>query len=113
MNYWIVPSVHKQKLTRTEREQLASEIIDVVSNYYGVAIKDIKGRSRKREIVKPRQVIVFLLRTKAKMKLTDIGQVLERDHTTVIHSITCIQNELSHPYDDSLEKDLMNINILI
>ena len=113
MNYWIVPSVLKQRLTKSEREQLASDIINTVSNYYGISIEDIKGKCRKRKIVKPRQIIVYLLRTKAMMVLSDIGDVLNRDHTTMIHSITCIQNELTHPYDDSLEKDLININILL
>jgi chromosomal replication initiator protein len=113
MNYWIVPIVLKQKLTKNERNQLAQDIIDTVSKYYGVTIAELKGKCRKRRIVKPRQVIMFLLRTKARMVLSDIGEVMNRDHTTVIHSITCIQNDITHPYDDSLEKDLININILI
>ena len=108
-----MPSVLKQRMTKSEREQLASDILNTVSNYYGVSIEDIKGKCRKRRIVKPRQIIVYLLRTKARMVLSDIGYVLNRDHTTMIHSITCIQNELTHPYDDSLEKDLININILL
>ena len=108
-----MPSVLKQKLTKNERTQLANDILRTVTNYYGVSIEDIKGKCRKRRIVKPRQVIMFLLRTKARMVLSDIGEVMNRDHTTVIHSITCIQNDITHPYDDSLEKDLININILI
>jgi len=100
-------------MTKSEKQQLASDILNTVTNYYGVSIEDIKGKCRKRKIVKPRQVIMFLLRTKARMVLSDIGEVMNRDHTTVIHSITCIQNDITHPYDDSLEKDLININILI
>jgi chromosomal replication initiator protein len=100
-------------MSKSEKEQLAKDILNTVSNYYGVSIEDIKGKCRKRTIVKPRQIIMFLLRTKARMVLSDIGEVMNRDHTTVIHSITCIQNDITHPYDDSLEKDLININILI
>jgi chromosomal replication initiator protein len=100
-------------MSKSERDQLASDILNTVSNYYGVTINELKGKCRKRRIVKPRQVIMFLLRTKARMVLSDIGEVMNRDHTTVIHSITCIQNDITHPYDDSLEKDLININILI
>jgi chromosomal replication initiator protein len=100
-------------MTKSEKQQLASDILNTVSNYYGVTINELKGKCRKRKIVKPRQVIMFLLRTKARMVLSDIGEVMNRDHTTVIHSITCIQNDITHPYDDSLEKDLININILI
>jgi chromosomal replication initiator protein len=100
-------------MTKSEKQQLASDILNTVSNYYGVTINEIKGKCRKRRIVKPRQVIMFLLRTKARMVLSDIGEVMNRDHTTVIHSITCIQNDITHPYDDSLEKDLININILL
>jgi chromosomal replication initiator protein len=100
-------------MSKSEKEQLASDILNTVSNYYGVTINELKGKCRKRRIVKPRQVIMFLLRTKARMVLSDIGEVMNRDHTTVIHSITCIQNDITHPYDDSLEKDLININILL
>jgi chromosomal replication initiator protein len=100
-------------MTKSEKQQLASDILNTVSNYYGVTINELKGKCRKRRIVKPRQVIMFLSRTKARMVLSDIGEVMNRDHTTVIHSITCIQNDITHPYDDSLEKDLININILI
>lgn len=100
-------------MTKSEKQQLASDILNTVSNYYGVTISELKGKCRKRRIVKPRQVIMFLLRTKARMVLSDIGEVMNRDHTTVIHSITCIQNDITHSYDDSLEKDLININILI
>lgn len=100
-------------MTKSEKQQLASDILNTVSNYYGVTINELKGKCRKRKIVKPRQMIMFLLRTKARMVLSDIGEVMNRDHTTVIHSITCIQNDITHPYDDSLEKDLININILI
>jgi chromosomal replication initiator protein len=100
-------------MTKSEKQQLASDILNTVSNYYGVTINELKGKCRKRRIVKPRQVIMFLLRTKARMMLSDIGEVMNRDHTTVIHSITCIQNDITHPYDDSLEKDLININILL
>jgi chromosomal replication initiator protein len=100
-------------MSKSEKEQLANDILNTVSNYYGVTINELKGKCRKRRIVKPRQVIMFLLRTKARMVLSDIGEVMNRDHTTVIHSITCIQNDITHPYDDSLEKDLININILI
>lgn len=108
-----MPSVLKQRMSKSEKDQLAKDILSTVSNYYGVSIEDIKGKCRKRSIVKPRQIIMFLLRTKARMVLSDIGDVLNRDHTTVIHSITCIQNDITHPYDDSLEKDLININILL
>jgi len=100
-------------MTKSEKEQLSKDILSTVTNYYGVSLEDIKGKCRKRKIVKPRQIIMFLLRTKARMVLSDIGEVLNRDHTTVIHSITCIQNDITHPYDDSLEKDLININILL
>jgi chromosomal replication initiator protein len=100
-------------MSKSEKQQLASDILNTVSNYYGVTINELKGKCRKRRIVKPRQVIMFLLRTKARMVLSDIGDVMNRDHTTVIHSITCIQNDITHPYDDSLEKDLININILL
>ena len=44
-------------MTKSEKQQLASDILNTVSNYYGVTISELKGKCRKRKIVKPRQVI--------------------------------------------------------
>jgi len=85
-----------------------SEVLDAVTGYYGVPEKDLRGRLRKREIVLPRQVAMFLMRETTDGSLVDIGHALGgRDHTTVIHGIEKIERELAT--DTALRTQVMAI----
>lgn len=62
-------------------------IIQIVSDYYGISIEDIKGSVRKREFLTPRYVLISILHANG-FGLTQIGQYLsKRDHTTCINGI--------------------------
>ncbi len=83
-------------------------VVDAVAAYYGVALKDIKGRARTKEIVLPRQVAMYLVREETGASLVDIGRELgDRDHTTVMHGIEKIERELTT--DTTLRSQLMAI----
>lgn len=70
-------------------------IIDAVSKFYDVEIKDITGKGRKQELVKPRQIIMFLMRQEANTSFPTIGQELGgRDHTTAMHACNKIAKEI-------------------
>ena len=71
------------------------EVVNEVARYFQVKLADLRGRSRSREIVVPRQVAMFLLREQTDASLADIGDALGgRDHTTVMHGIQKITQEL-------------------
>ncbi|MDP9367939.1 MAG: chromosomal replication initiator protein DnaA [Chloroflexota bacterium] len=83
-------------------------VVDAVAAYYGVALKDLKGRGRTKEIVLPRQVAMYLVREETGASLVDIGRELgDRDHTTVMHGIEKIERELTT--DTTLRSQLMAI----
>jgi chromosomal replication initiator protein len=74
------------------------DVLDAVMDYFKVTEKDLSGRDRKREIVVPRQIAMYLLREETAAPLKDIGRSLgHRDHTTVLHGIEKVEQ--------SLEKD--------
>ena len=82
------------KKTKTPRE-----IISEISEFYGVMIDDIMGKSREKRLSFPRQIIMYILRHELKMSYPAIGAELGgRDHTTAMHAHTKISTEL--------EKDL-------
>ncbi|MGC4105486.1 MAG: chromosomal replication initiator protein DnaA [Thermomicrobiales bacterium] len=86
----------------------SDDVIGAVIAYYQVTEKDLFGRQRKREIVLPRQVAMYLLREETDSSLSEIGAVLGgRDHTTVIHGIEKIENLLES--DVNLRGQLMSI----
>ena len=83
-------------------------IIRTVAEFYDVSEKDIMDRSRKKEIVKPRQIAMYLLREELKCSFPFIGERLgKKDHTTAIHAYKKIIADLSaHPELDNELKSL-------
>ncbi|MFN3848235.1 MAG: chromosomal replication initiator protein DnaA [Spirosomataceae bacterium] len=77
----------------TEREVTIDTIIDAVVEQYKVRIADLKGKSRLREIVLPRQVAMYLAKELTNLSLKSIGYHFGgRDHSTVIHAIQTIND---------------------
>ncbi|MGC4193287.1 MAG: chromosomal replication initiator protein DnaA [Thermomicrobiales bacterium] len=86
----------------------SDDVIGAVLAHYRVSEKDLFGRQRKREIVLPRQVAMYLLREETDSSLSEIGAILgRRDHTTVIHGIEKIEALLET--DVNLRGQLMSI----
>lgn len=73
----------------------AKKIIKSVSEFYDINENDLIHRSRKKDVVKPRQIAMYLLREELKSSYPSIGDRLGgRDHTTAIHSCEKIGQEL-------------------
>lgn len=88
------------------------EVVRRVSQYYDVSEKSIYEKTRKKEVVKPRQVIMYLLREEFNVSYPSIGEKLGgRDHTTVIHSCDKIKEEMKT--NNTLEQELDHIRTLI
>ena len=71
-----------------------NKIISAVSNYYEIPIAEIKGKTRKADIVKARQVYFYLARVLTPYSLAKIAENTYRDHATALHGIKTIKNEL-------------------
>ncbi len=72
------------------------KIIQAVSAFYNLKEKDILDVTRKKEIVKPRQVAMFFLRQELKSSFPFIGRKFGgKDHTTAIHSYNKIVREMA------------------
>lgn len=70
-------------------------IIKAVVEFYDISEKELLERSRKKEIVKPRQIIMYLLREELKCSFPFIGlKIGGRDHTTAIHACDKIKKEI-------------------
>lgn len=73
----------------------AAQILKAVCTYYSIKTSDIKGESRKREYVIPRQVAMYLIKEMSGMPLESIGDLLGgRDHTTIMHGAEKIAGEV-------------------
>ncbi len=95
------------------RKTLAvSDVIDKVARYYDIDQSSIYEKTRRKEIVKPRQIIMYILREDFMISYPAIGKKLGgRDHTTVIHSCEKIKVELKENPD--LEEEIAQIRSLL
>lgn len=92
-----VPEIKEilDKNTQPKRIVTANHIIKCVSEFYDVNEKYLFEKTRKKEIVKPRQVAMYLLREDYSGSYPYIGQRFGgRDHTTAIHAFDKISKEL-------------------
>ncbi len=87
------------------------DVVQAIAEYYGVEEGIIYEKTRRKEIVKARQVIMYLLREDFNISYPLIGQKLGgKDHTTVIHSHLKIKKDLET--DPSLVQEIEKIRIL-
>ncbi len=87
-------------------------IINLVADFYQIEEKILYEKTRKKEVVKPRQVIMYLLREDFNTSYPYIGQKLGgRDHTTVIHAYEKIKGDLK--VDNLLSQEIEQIRALI
>jgi chromosomal replication initiator protein len=88
------------------------EIIKIVADFYNIEENSIYDKTRKKEVVRPRQIVMYLLREDCNISYPSIGQKLGgRDHTTVIHSCEKIKEELRT--DAVLGQELTKIRALL
>lgn len=84
------------------------KIIRAVAEFYDLDEKDLVSFSRRRDIVRPRQIAMYLMREELKSSYPSIGEKFGgRDHTTVIHSCEKIAYELKINQD--LEEEIRMI----
>ncbi len=78
------------------KEITPTVIIDVVAEHFGVSSEDIISKKRNSEFVIARQVVMYLCRELTDTSLANIGKILgKKDHTTVIHGIKKINEEIN------------------
>ncbi len=84
------------------------EVVKIVSNFYNIDEESIYEKTRRKEIVRPRQIIMYVLRKDFNISYPSIGEKLGgRDHTTVIHSCKKIKIELKENH--LLEQEIKQI----
>lgn len=98
--------------TRPRKSLAVSDVVDKIARYFDVEPASIYEKTRRKEVVKPRQLIMYILREDFQVSYPAIGQKLGgRDHTTVIHSCEKIKNELKTKPE--LEEELGQVRMLL
>jgi chromosomal replication initiator protein len=88
------------------------EVTKAVANFFNIDENDIYEKTRRKEVVKPRQLVMYILREDFGVSYPLIGQKMGgRDHTTVIHSCEKIKAEVK--LNSSLEQEINQIRAML
>lgn len=108
-----VKEVISRMTNQTSRGSLNPRtVIQIVAKFFEINEDDLMGGSRKKNLVVPRQIAMYLMREELKTSFPHIGQEMGgRDHTTAIHSYEKIKKEIEE--NEKLRQDVTLIkNIL-
>src|SRR3989338_5532325 len=77
------------------KELTPKEVIQCVANFYDIPAKNLLEKTRRKEIVRARQIAMYILREDFNASLPFIGQKFGgKDHTTVLYACEKIKNEI-------------------
>ena len=97
---------------RPQRALAVPDVVEKVARYYNIDAASIYEKTRRKEVVRPRQLIMYILREDFRVSYPAIGQKLGgRDHTTVIHS--CEKIKATLPQDSELEEEVAHVRALL
>lgn len=101
-----------RSFTRPSKNFSVKHVVSKVAEFYGIEEDSIYEKTRRREVVRPRQVIMYILREDFSVSYPTIGNRLGgRDHTTVIHSCEKVKREIAE--DPELAKEIQDIRTLL
>jgi chromosomal replication initiator protein len=98
--------------TKPKKMLSAKEVVKTVAEFYNIEEQLIYDKTRKKEIIKPRQIIMYLLREDHSISYPAIGEKLGgRDHTTVMHSCEKIKNDIK--IDELLAQEITQLRSIL
>jgi chromosomal replication initiator protein len=101
-----------RSFARPQKTVSVKHVVSKIAEFYGIDEESIYEKTRRREVVRPRQVIMYILREDFSVSYPTIGNKLGgRDHTTVIHSCEKVKREVIN--DTELAKEIQDIRTLL
>ncbi|MFZ2522878.1 MAG: chromosomal replication initiator protein DnaA [Minisyncoccia bacterium] len=98
--------------TKPKKMVSAKEVVKTVAEFYNIDEQLIYDKTRKKEIIKPRQIIMYILREDFNISYPAIGEKLGgRDHTTVMHSCEKVKNDIKA--DEILVQEINQLRSII
>lgn len=88
------------------------QTIDAVCKYYQIGKRLILGDTRARQIARPRQMLMYLLRTQLGIPYEEVGRLVgDRDHSTVMHAVNKITQLATT--DVHIREDMLKIKSVL
>lgn len=100
--------VIKRAVKVDDKPLTIDDIVETVCHHYSVTVTAVNSKSRKRDYVVARQVTMYLAQKYTKMPASRIGKLVgNRDHSTVIHSCSKVEERLK--IDAGFSDELVSI----
>lgn len=90
----LVENITKEVI-RSERSYTPEYIVEKTASFYDLSPEDILGKGKTKNIAAARQMATYLMRKLTTLTLEEIGGVLNRDHSTILHSIRKIEESVN------------------
>lgn len=84
---------------------MKDRVVEVIKMVYGVSLEDLRSPNRKRELVRPRHMACYLFRTTTDLGVCEIGEILNRDHSTISTGHKKKMNDIGLYPKDRMELD--------
>jgi chromosomal replication initiation ATPase DnaA len=104
---YVFPGIKNQdevkKIKKFKRDRITiDDVLSIVAKNCCVTVNEITSRIRKREVIDARFIYIYMLRYEFYYGLKQIGNILGRDHTTIMHAVQT-HRERYHQYSDYKE----------
>lgn len=108
MNYTVMPGLKNRKRLKLN----GSHVIETALIYFEMTDVELKGKKRTRHFAMARHIICHLLRYEYGMTLKEIGLLLNRDHTSVMHGVKTV-SDLLHTKNIEMVKAVESVKALL
>ncbi len=97
---------------KPKKSSSIKDVVKTIAEFYGITEAEIYEKTRKKAVVKPRQVIMYILREDFDVSYPTIGEKLGgKDHTTVMHSYEKVKEDLKT--DSSLIREISQLRSML
>jgi len=108
----LINEIIEKNIKQTFKNISPTQIIKAVSGFFEITEKEMSDHSRRKELVEPRQIAMYLLKDILGMSYSDIGNKLgKRDHSTVIHACEKISKKINS--DQKLNQKIILVREIV
>ena len=95
------------------RKEKAKQIIKIIEEYFTIEHEKLVSKGRKRDLVLPRQIAMYIIKIKTRLKDDAIAKLFNRDRTTAIYSIQTIEDVLTVGFPEVLIEQIEELKMKV
>ncbi|WP_068268416.1 chromosomal replication initiator protein DnaA [Caviibacter abscessus] len=99
-----------ERRIEVEKARITSEkIVEVTAQYFNLSEEELKSTKRNKEILKPRQIAMYIMKKRTEITYNAIGRIFGgKDHTTVLNAVTKIEKSMAEN-DETIKNEISEI----